>query len=178
MVKTCTKCGETKHRSEFYAAPGSRDGFRNPCKVCKRAAARQHRKENPELVREAQRAWRLRNPQKVAENHRKWRESNKEYESQRTRAWKRNNPDAHARHKSKARAKRYGAEHEPYSRAAVFERWGSRCCYCDGEATTLDHVTPLGFGGHDVEANVVPACARCNSSKGRKTLAKWAGLSR
>ncbi|MFB6535094.1 HNH endonuclease [Streptomyces noursei] len=78
-----------------------------------------------------------------------------------------------ARYRSKDRARRYGADHEPYSRAAVFERWGSCCCYCDREATTLDHVAPLGFGGHDEERNVVPACQPCNSSKGRKTLAEW-----
>jgi 5-methylcytosine-specific restriction endonuclease McrA len=41
-------------------------------------------------------------------------------------------------------------------------------------ATHLDHVHPLSRGGADAEHNIVPACARCNLSKGAKTLAEWA----
>ncbi|GGR71225.1 bacteriophage protein [Streptomyces aureoverticillatus] len=170
-MKTCTKCGEAKPRSEFYADPGKRDGLKCACKSCVRAQRQEYRASD--RGRAAARNYREQNRDKHREWERSWARANPEKKAR----WKRENPDAVARHRSKDRARRYGAEHAPYSRAAVFERWGSRCCYCDGEATTLDHVAPLGFGGHDVEANVVPACARCNSSKGRKTLAEWAGLS-
>jgi 5-methylcytosine-specific restriction endonuclease McrA len=47
------------------------------------------------------------------------------------------------------------------------------CAYCDAFATHLDHVQPIAKGGADVEANIVPACAPCNLSKGAKTLAEW-----
>ncbi|MER5304607.1 HNH endonuclease [Streptomyces lasiicapitis] len=173
-MKVCTKCGETKPPSEFYAAPNNRDGLTGACKLCKRAAQRAYVGANREAVNEAKREWRARNADAVRSKQRDWYAANSERDRARSKQWKQANPDARARHNSKDRARRYGADHEPYSRTAVLGRWGSRCCYCDASATTLDHVVPLGFGGHDVERNVVPACQPCNSSKGRKTLAEWA----
>lgn len=39
---------------------------------------------------------------------------------------------------------------------------------------TLDHVVPLVRGGHDGWSNLVPACFRCNASKGTKLLwSEW-----
>ncbi|MFJ7588418.1 HNH endonuclease [Streptomyces sp. NPDC097617] len=172
MVKTCSKYGETKPYSEFYASAGTRDGQRNPCKSC--CLRRQANYDARADVQAARREYRQANAVAIAEARRRWRLANPELHAARSAEWKRANPDAHARHKSKDRARRYGAEHEPYSRAEVFARWGSRCCYCNEPATSIDHVVPLSRGGHDVEANAVPCCKSCNSSKGRKTLAEWA----
>jgi 5-methylcytosine-specific restriction endonuclease McrA len=74
----------------------------------------------------------------------------------------------------KRRADAYGVAHVAYSRTAILARWRHRCAYCTGVATHLDHVVPLSRGGEDAESNIVPACARCNLSKGAKTLAEWA----
>lgn len=41
------------------------------------------------------------------------------------------------------------------------------CSYCGGPATTLDHIVP---GGDNDHTNLAPACARCNSSKGKRPL--------
>ncbi|MFI8830567.1 HNH endonuclease [Streptomyces afghaniensis] len=71
------------------------------------------------------------------------------------------------------RAESYGVEHSPYSRSAIFTRWGYACAYCGEYATHLDHVHPLSKGGADAEHNIVPACQHCNLSKGAKTLAEW-----
>ncbi|MGW0929581.1 HNH endonuclease [Streptomyces sp. NPDC002644] len=71
------------------------------------------------------------------------------------------------------RAETYGTRHAPYSRSAIFARWGNRCAYCNAPAEHLDHVMPLSRGGDDIESNMVPACADCNLSKGAKTLAEW-----
>lgn len=73
----------------------------------------------------------------------------------------------------KRRAESYGVEHSEYSRTAILARWGHRCAYCPSVATHLDHVIPLSKGGADAEHNIVPACQRCNLSKGAKTLAEW-----
>lgn len=62
----------------------------------------------------------------------------------------------------------------PYRREDVFARWGGRCVYCEAPAAHLDHVQPISRGGRDVLANVLPACADCNLSKGALTLAEWA----
>lgn len=72
------------------------------------------------------------------------------------------------------RAQRYGVNSEEYSRTTIMARWHSRCAYCDKRARHLDHVQPLSRGGEDVEKNILPACERCNLSKGAKTLAEWA----
>ncbi|RCH68735.1 HNH endonuclease [Streptomyces sp. SDr-06] len=83
-------------------------------------------------------------------------------------------PDERHRLTHKRRAEAYGVVHEAYSRTAIFTRWGYACAYCGAHATHLDHVRPLSRGGVDAERNIVPACQRCNLSKGAKTLAEWA----
>ncbi|WP_454333449.1 HNH endonuclease [Streptomyces glaucescens] len=88
--------------------------------------------------------------------------------------YRRLSPDERHRLTHKRRAKSYGVEHVAYSRTVILERWRHTCAYCGGFATHLDHVEPLSKGGADVEANIVPACAACNLSKGAKTLAEWA----
>lgn len=83
-------------------------------------------------------------------------------------------PDKRHELTHRKRAREYGVEHVAYSRTEILARWRRACCYCNRVATHLDHVTPLARGGADVEANIVPACAPCNLSKGAKTLAEWA----
>jgi 5-methylcytosine-specific restriction endonuclease McrA len=82
-------------------------------------------------------------------------------------------PDKRHTLSQKRRATAYGVEHAEYSRAAIMRRWGYRCAYCDARAEHLDHVHPLSKGGADAEHNMLPACAKCNLSKGAKTLAEW-----
>lgn len=47
------------------------------------------------------------------------------------------------------------------------------CVYCGAPPTHVDHVRPLAHGGHEAEYNLVPACQRCNQSKGGKLLIHW-----
>lgn len=57
--------------------------------------------------------------------------------------------------------------------AAVLILAGHRCSYCDGPASTGDHVVPHTRGGGSTAENVVAACGRCNTSKGNRTLTEW-----
>ena len=41
-MKTCTKCGETKPRAEFYKQSASKDGLQYQCKVCAKAHSNEH----------------------------------------------------------------------------------------------------------------------------------------
>jgi hypothetical protein len=52
MVKTCSKCGETKPLEDFHSQKDGKFGRRGDCKVCLRAAQRKHRDENRELYRQ------------------------------------------------------------------------------------------------------------------------------
>ncbi|HVK25199.1 MAG TPA: HNH endonuclease signature motif containing protein [Actinokineospora sp.] len=48
-----------------------------------------------------------------------------------------------------------------------------RCIYCGDRVAHIDHVWPLVAGGDDAPWNLAPSCARCNLSKGGKSLAEW-----
>jgi 5-methylcytosine-specific restriction endonuclease McrA len=63
-----------------------------------------------------------------------------------------------------------------YKRHHLLQSWkatNTPCAYCSNVATTVDHVIPLSRGGTNFEGNLVPACRRCNSSKGTKLLIEW-----
>ena len=49
------------------------------------------------------------------------------------------------------------------------------CAYCrsKSERLTLDHVLAESKGGIDSRKNLVPACAKCNRSKGSLNLTSW-----
>jgi hypothetical protein len=55
--KACTKCGEVKPLSQFYAMRGMRDGHRNDCIECTKAAKRERHARNPEPNRARARQW-------------------------------------------------------------------------------------------------------------------------
>lgn len=60
-------------------------------------------------------------------------------------------------------------------RQRVFKRWGRECYYCGAttEPFHVDHRVPIAKGGTDEIDNLVPACLRCNLSKGAKLLEEW-----
>ncbi|MFK3985275.1 HNH endonuclease [Micromonospora sp. NPDC050397] len=59
-----------------------------------------------------------------------------------------------------------------WSRSGVHLRDGHRCAYCDGRATTIDHVLPRSRGGRNTWKNTVAACYACNQRKGDRTPAE------
>lgn len=64
-------------------------------------------------------------------------------------------------------------------RTRLLRMWVSRgvpCVYCSATPTSVDHVVPLSRGGTHWEGNLVPACKRCNSSKGTRLLTEWKTL--
>lgn len=64
--KRCNKCGEVKPLNEFYAMKGMRDGHRNDCIECNKAATRARNARNPELSRARARQWAADNPERRA----------------------------------------------------------------------------------------------------------------
>lgn len=63
----------------------------------------------------------------------------------------------------------------PGKRLAIYLRDGLACCYCgaavedEGTILTLDHLRPSSSGGSNSETNLVTACHRCNSSRGKRS---------
>ncbi len=89
--KRCTKCGETKPRSEFGRHKGKKDDLRSRCKGCRtdgqrdyvarnrdkvRAYDRKYRSEHREPLREKCKRYRGRNQQEIYRRHQQWRAAN------------------------------------------------------------------------------------------------------
>ncbi len=56
---------------------------------------------------------------------------------------------------------------------ALRSAWGG-CAYCGADgALQRDCVLPISRGGRYTLANVVPACGRCNASKGNLEVTGW-----
>lgn len=65
------------------------------------------------------------------------------------------------------------------TRLAIYLRDGLACCWCgdaveNGAQLTLDHVVPHSKGGSNDPANLVTCCHRCNSSRGSRSVPKFA----
>jgi 5-methylcytosine-specific restriction endonuclease McrA len=58
----------------------------------------------------------------------------------------------------------------PVIEADILAECGDHCFYCSGPYHALDHLWPVSKKGPHDPSNLVPACRRCNSSKGRKHL--------
>jgi len=58
---------------------------------------------------------------------------------------------------------------------AIKSEFNQRCAYCGSKSKglTLDHVLASSKGGINSWRNLVPACAKCNGSKGSKNLTDW-----
>jgi 5-methylcytosine-specific restriction endonuclease McrA len=58
-------------------------------------------------------------------------------------------------------------------RLKIFDAFRGTCAYCGEHAQSLDHVIPKHRGGQTVIENLVPACLRCNGSKGSTEWTLW-----
>ncbi len=80
--------------------------------------------------------------------------------------------------REKAMARLVKCEVRDFTRAdwwATLKEFDYRCAYClrKMQRLTKDHVIPLHRGGNHTKSNIVPACKRCNSSKGTNLLEEW-----
>jgi 5-methylcytosine-specific restriction endonuclease McrA len=139
-------------------------------------------------------AWYAKNREKSLAKRKAWAKANPETEKARKQAWVKANPErvrqlkklsnlrnpdayrartANSNHKRRAGATSHGVK--PTEWLDIRRDFGFRCAYC-GEARrqfTQDHVVPLSAGGLHARHNVVPACPRCNASKGARSILLW-----
>jgi hypothetical protein len=63
-------------------------------------------------------------------------------------------------------------------RLAIYLRDGLACVWCgvtvEDDRLTLDHLRPYSKGGTHEACNLVTSCARCNSSRGTRSVAAFA----
>ena len=138
-----------------------------------REYARQYRALNREKLKAHQREYRRKNPDKFREWQRCHDERFRELRREASRRWRKDHPASHAHVAAARRAREFAApgKHTLSEWLALLERCNFRCAYCGEQSgrLTRDHDVPLIRGGSHAIANIRPACARCNSKKGRRT---------
>jgi 5-methylcytosine-specific restriction endonuclease McrA len=195
--KRCSRCGETKPRDAFYAKQASSDGLQSECKQCRNRAVSIYYAANRERYRVYSVGYRAANDERLRERRREYKRANRESLSAKARVYYRENRAALlakgvTRHRdwyARNRGRSFAYSHA--RRAALrnvrindftADQWdamlayyGHRCGYCGGplDPSTHDHMMPLARGGDHTEANIVPACRRCNGSKHAQTLAEF-----
>ena len=168
-MKLCRPCGEYKSLDEFANDKRSKSGKGSECKACASARATRWGNDNREWRLAQQALYRQRHPEKIAAAKRarydRLMAENPEHVRAIRRKW-RNSPAGVAQNKESMKTHYYGRE--------VSEWWKSltdpKCSYCGDPAVEIDHVIPTSKGGTHELSNLVPACLRCNRSKGAKDV--------
>lgn len=138
---------------------------------------RRQYEQHPDRYRKAGLDWYYRNRDEAT---RKWREKrleNPDYHRARVRAWHEKNPGAASAYNVNRRHRL----HAQKGNGLAAQQWREiKECFCDLCAYCLkplklqrDHVEALMRGGLNEAENVVPACAMCNASKGKRSLLVW-----
>jgi 5-methylcytosine-specific restriction endonuclease McrA len=114
---------------------------------------------------------------------REYRFANPEAVKARILEWRKKKPERKRASDQRRRALKRGASTEDFTYADIIQYWlenninPDRCIYCPPDLPApfehFDHVIPLSRGGTHERANLVPACVRCNLSKGAKLLNEW-----
>lgn len=192
MNKKCPSCGITKSRDEFYRHKNRRDGLQVWCKACDRKREIQYRSRRKELNQKPENQKRIRqyNLLHSAEVSRRYRESSHGREMRRKyqqgdagrEAVRKYSASAKGRESRQVRHERRRAREVSAINTLTIAEWREivasylgNCVYCGAycQNPSQDHIVPLSKGGEHTADNVVPACGKCNSSKGSKSLLHW-----
>ncbi len=120
----------------------------------------------------------------------RYSEKNRDSINKRNRAYHHSNPEkqkkraAKYRHENRekcngyVRAKRLKIGKFDYAKwTKRLEYYGGKCVYCGScESIEIEHRIPVSRGGTNLPANLVPACQKCNRSKGTKTEKEYKAL--
>lgn len=169
----------TKGPLKGLSARGTEAGYvrhrradETPCADCfegHRRLFEQYRQDHPEQVRRNARRSYWRNTEAAAARARRFRELNPGYGAESMRKYREDNPEWHRNNQQKRRARQRGSTVTTFTPADLDARmsmFGYRCWMCGGPFEHVDHVKPLSKGGPHALANLRPACAPCNTSKG------------
>ena len=146
--KVCTKCGERKPLADYYPMKGMRDGHRNDCIECNKAAKKARHAANPEPHRERVRQWAKDNSERVAEYQREYRKRD----------------DVKRRARAAYYQKAYGISLDEAD--AVLEAQGGRCAICKAEMP--ERLASMHLD-HDHESGAIRGflCIDCNHGIGK-----------
>lgn len=180
-MKKCSKCGESKELSEFYAFSSTKDGRRPDCKTCGNAYNAKRQAEGstwaqkyPELQRiRANKYSALHREDKITYD-RIYRALNKDKISVTIKLWALKNPEKRATTDRNRKALKRNAlgSHTELEIKTLFGLQRKRCAMCECDLSDksyhVDHIMPLIRGGSNDKYNLQITCPTCNLSKGPK----------
>lgn len=164
---TCSKCGKSKHFTEFKKSPTHRHGRHSQCKQCVKEKRNIHR-SNPEVKarkKEQDRAWVSANPERRSAIWHRYAQTDNGKDHCRLRVRTR-----------KARIQSAQGKHTVEDIRNMYKRQKGKCYYCASKLSKtyhVDHIVPLTRGGSNDPSNLVIACPPCNLSKKDKLLHEW-----
>lgn len=174
LVKTCTKCGESKPESGFYADKRRPAGLQSECKQCVKARSRVNHEANRERGLERRRAYYAMNRDRQRQVMREWYLANREQHAALARKWRHENPQRKRDMEQNRRARAGGYHVEDVDRMVVLAIYEGCCGICgepvDAERFDIDHIVPIARGGMHSYENVQPAHGRCNQSKKNRLM--------
>lgn len=180
--KICNFCGESKSLSEYYFQKKiNKDGeesiyYQPTCKVCVKKKSAKWQSEHKERHNACCR-------KQYAENRHDRRNRDKANTvKSRERGvfleWQRNNKDKIKQYAENRKSKQHSISTKEWKRCLEF--FDDSCAYCGlsnkehkekyKKSLHKEHVDPNGSNGI---SNCVPACIRCNSSKGVLDMKDW-----
>lgn len=166
--KRCPRCDATKVADEFHTDRRRHDGLYVNCRQCHRAITDAWKAvHHPDVSRHRRASYR-RHAEKRRREAREYSEAHVEEARAKDRAWKRANRARATALEAIRRARKVNAvgDATPEQIAARVDFYGGRCWMCGDQWEHIDHVKPLSKGGSNWPANLRPACATCNLTKG------------
>ena len=164
--KWCGRCEQALPFAAFLVDRSKRDGLRSQCRECENASKRVENMSAEQIERQRARCRVENRSAAQREQHRKS-----------SAAWALANPDKVLAKEQRRRAAKAGAPTDGHTAAelsAVLDERGlERCHYCGDVPEHIDHVKAIADGGAHAVANLVPACASCNSSKNAADVFDW-----
>ena len=178
-TKVCTKCGEDKPFSEYPKRKVSKDGHRNDCKVCHKAAKKAYNEANREKRAAYFKAYYEANREKRKARDKAYHEANREERNAYYKAYREANREklraankayyaekwandpayrTAATHRTNLRRTRLkGVVQEPYNREAIFERDNWTCQLCQEPIDSELQYPDPGFASID---HIIPISLR------------------
>ena len=153
--------------------------------MCKKHYDTSWRYANPDKVRERNRRSRERTKEHRSEYFKNYRLKNLSYLKDKQKVWREANPNYHSEYyekypelkndkEARRRAKKLSNGVFEIKHSELIKLYSSPCLYCGSiKNIEADHVIPISRGGRHSIGNLVPACKRCNISKGKKTIMEW-----
>lgn len=158
-TKACTRCGETKAKTEFYADPRNVDGLYFWCKACFNAHGRAS--YDPKVARIRRLRWLEKegSKQKVYLKTARWRHKNLERARESVRRYQ---------------ARKFGSQIGEVDYRVIWARDNGLCHICGTEVAPndvhYDHIIPLSRGGSHSMENIAVAHSTCNLRKNDKLM--------